>query len=64
MPKKKASNGSARATLTGVQKEMAKSRVAKSAQEKYANVGSPVPMTKLKEPPGRGEIKTPFESEL
>lgn len=63
MPKKKAMKGSGRATLAGVKKEMAKSRVAKSARKKYANLGSPVVLTKAGKSPGRGEIETPFERE-
>ena len=56
-------NGSARATLAGVKKEMAKSRVAKSARKKYANLGSPVATAKLRKPHEHGEIETPFERE-
>jgi hypothetical protein len=47
MPEKKAKKGSARATLAGVKKEMAKSRVAKSARKMYTNLGLSSPMTKL-----------------
>ncbi len=61
MPKKKAMNGSARATLASLKKEMAKSRVAKSARKKYANLSLPVPTAKLRKPHGHGEIETPFE---
>lgn len=64
MPKKKAENGSARATLAGVKKEMSRLRVAKSARKKYANLGSPVPMTKPRTPPVQGEIEIPFERRL
>ncbi|PYU71979.1 MAG: hypothetical protein DMG49_08455 [Acidobacteria bacterium] len=39
MPKKKDLKGSRQATLAGVQKEMAKPRVAKSARKEYANLG-------------------------
>jgi len=54
-------NGSARATLASLKKEMAKSRVAKSARKKYANLSLPVPTAKLRKPHGHGEIETPFE---
>jgi len=43
MPKKKARNGSARATLAGVRKEMSQSRIAKSARKEYAKIDSPLP---------------------
>jgi len=64
MPKKKARNGSARATLAGLKKEMAKSRVAKSARKKYSNLGSPAPMTKPRKPAGPEEVERPFERQL
>jgi hypothetical protein len=48
MPKQKAMNRSGKATLAGVKKEMAQPRVAKSAREKYANLGSPVLLPKAK----------------
>jgi hypothetical protein len=38
MPKNKATKESGQATLALVKKEMAKARVAKSAQKKYANL--------------------------
>ncbi len=53
MTKSKAGKGSAKATLAGVKKEMSQSRVAKSAKQKYANLGSPVVLTKAGKPPGR-----------
>jgi len=46
MPSKKPRNEAARATLASLKKEMAKSRVAKSARKEYANLGSPLPMAK------------------
>jgi hypothetical protein len=39
MASRKPSSESARATLADVKKEMSHSRVAKSAKEKYANLG-------------------------
>jgi hypothetical protein len=42
MLKKKVMKGSCQATLAGVQKELAKPRVAKSARKEFASLGSPV----------------------
>jgi len=53
MPKKKAMEASRRATLAGVRKEMAKSRVAKSARKEYANLSLPVRLTKARKPSRR-----------
>jgi hypothetical protein len=64
MPKKKANDGLARAILAGVKKEMSRSRVAKSARKKYEKLGSSVPMTKPRKPPGCREIEIPFEPGL
>jgi hypothetical protein len=61
MTEKKAKKGSAKATLAGVRKEMAKSRVAKSARKKYANLDSPLPSNNQGKPRVGGEIETPFE---
>jgi hypothetical protein len=47
MPKSKARKRLYKATLDGVKKEMAKSRVAKSARRKYANLG---PAAQIKKP--------------
>jgi hypothetical protein len=52
MPKKRAMKESAKATLAGIKKEMAKPRVAESARKKYANLGSPVVLTKGRKPLG------------
>jgi len=54
---------SAKRTLAGVKKEMAMPRVAKSARKEYANLGSPVKLTKARRSPGREEVKGHFEGE-
>jgi hypothetical protein len=61
MPKKKTMKRSARATLTGVRKEMAKARVAKSARKKYANLDSSLPSNNPGKPRVGGEMETVFE---
>jgi hypothetical protein len=53
MPNKKAMKGSGKVNFAGAKKEMAKPRVAKSARKKYANLDSPVLLTKAGKPPGR-----------
>jgi hypothetical protein len=52
MPKDKARKESGKATLAGVKKEMAKPRVAKSAQKRYAKFALPVALTEAGKPPG------------
>jgi len=64
MPKKKAMKRSGKSTLASVQKEMAKSRVAKSARKKYANLGSPVRSDKARKPPGREPARSYFADKL
>jgi hypothetical protein len=49
--------GSAKATLAGVKKEMAKSRVAKSARKEYANLGLPTPTIKPRKLPTANKQK-------
>jgi hypothetical protein len=53
--------GSAKATLAGVKKEMAKSRVAKSARKDYGNLGLPMPTIKPRKLPGREQAKKSFQ---
>jgi len=48
---------SGKSNLASVQKEMAKSRVAKSARKKYANLGLPVRSNKARKPAGREPAK-------
>jgi hypothetical protein len=64
MPKKEAMKGSRQATLAGVQKEMAKPRVAKSARREYANLMSPVLLNKPRKPPDHGDVERHFEGEV
>jgi len=45
--------GSRRATLAAFRKEMARPRVAKSAQRKYANLPSSVRLTEARKPSNR-----------
>ncbi len=52
MPKYRARKESGKATLAGVKKEMAKPRVAKSAQNGYAKFALPVVLTEAGKPPG------------
>jgi len=53
MPKKKTQKEHGKATLAGVQKEMAQPRVAKSARKRYANFALSVVLTKSGKPSGR-----------
>jgi hypothetical protein len=55
---------SGKSILTSVQKEMAKSRVAKSARKEYANLGSPVLSNKARKPAGREPAKSCFADKL
>jgi hypothetical protein len=64
MPKKKVMKGSCQATLAGVQKELAKPRVAKSARKEFAILGSPVLLAKARKPQGREQELRHFEGEL
>ncbi len=52
-----------KATLAGVKKEMAKSRVAKSARKKYAHLDSAGRMAKERIPAGRKANKNPRNSQ-
>jgi hypothetical protein len=64
MLRKKAMKRSGKSILARVQKEVAKSSVAKSARKKYANLGSPVRLTKARKPPGREPAESYFVDEL
>jgi hypothetical protein len=63
MTKKKAVKRSAKATLAGLQKEMGKPRMAKSARKEYANLHFPVPLSNVGKPPGRERIEDQVEGE-
>jgi hypothetical protein len=60
MPKNKARKESGKATLAGVKKELAKPRVAKSAQKKYAKFALSVVSTEAGKPPGRKAVESRF----
>jgi hypothetical protein len=64
MLRKKAMKRWGKSILASVQKEMAKSRVAKSARKKYANLGSPVRSNKARKPPGREPAKSYLADKL
>jgi hypothetical protein len=50
MHKKGDLEGSRRATLAGIQREMAKPRVAKSARKEFAHLGLTIPIAKTGKP--------------
>jgi len=64
MPRTRAIKGLGHGTLARVKKELAKSRVAKSAREKYSNLGTIAPMGKVRKGSGHGEIKAPMKRGL
>ena len=71
MPKNKAKKESGKATLTGVRKEMAKPRVAKSAWKKYIKLALEVerPSIRLHGPkpetlPAVNQLKSHLEGEI
>ncbi len=64
MPKIKTRKESQKETLAGVKKEMAKPRVAKSAQKRYAKFASPVALTEPGKPPGREAAASDFKCKL
>jgi hypothetical protein len=63
MPEKKTEKESSKAIQAGIQKEMAKPRVAKSAREKYAKLALPVVLSKGR-PPSREEVGSHFKGEF
>ena len=64
MPKKKAQKAYGKATLAGVQKEMAQPRVAKSARKRYANFASSVELTEARKPSGREAAESHLAGKL
>jgi hypothetical protein len=64
MPKNKARKESGKATLARVKKEMAKRRVAKSAQKKYAKLLLSAVLTEAGKPPARDATESHFEGKL
>jgi len=64
MPKNKARKESGKAALAGVKKEMARPRVAKSAQKKYAKFALSVVSTEGGKLPSRAATESHFEGKL
>jgi hypothetical protein len=63
MPNDRVMKEAGKATLAGVQKEMAKSRVAKSARKKYAHLDSAGRMANERTPAGRKANENPRKSQ-
>ena len=64
MPKKKAQKEYGKATLAGVQKEMAQPRVTKSAKKRYANFASSVELTEARKPLAREAAESHLAGKL
>lgn len=64
MSRNKARKESGKVTLARVKKEMARPRVAKSAQKRYAKLALPVVLTEAGKPPGREAAESHFEGKL
>jgi hypothetical protein len=64
MPKNKARKESGETTLASVKKEMAKPRVAKSAQKTYAKSALPAVSTEAGKPRTREAAENHFEGKL